>query len=148
MTEVAYKSFRTSRKERELFRRLAVKKVSSLVAIVTDRARREAEKAGMLHDEEKLEVVDVSDLKSDVNFSIRLDEITDNHIDELAKKQGLSKTELIHNWLWEELKIEGIAVLKNKPARKSRNPKVSARLTARKPRNQNVVGHRKTVSRI
>lgn len=107
-----YNSIRTSKTEQQLFTLLAQTKKVSLASIVVSAAL-QAEKEQQTHNRNGRNPVKVdgATLKPDTNVSLHIDAEVSDLIDTLAESQGISKTELIHNWLWDELKEEGLAVL-------------------------------------
>lgn len=111
--ERSYRTYRTSEIEQELFSKLARARHSSIAAILVNRAQREIEKINRRAQEAAQEAIQVdgSSLKPTTNFSLRISDEMDQKIATLAESRGVSKTELIHKWLWQELEEDGIAVL-------------------------------------
>lgn len=130
----AYKTYRTSKIEQSLFTELANRRHSSIAAIVVARTQKEIEKVNRAQDaaQEALKV-DGSTLRSTANFSFRISDEMDAKIAAIAEAKRMSKTELIHKWLWEELEEDGIAVLTRPVERRiPRGSKVKTQAT-RKP---------------
>ena len=99
-------TFRTSTAELALFRKLADHRFTSMIAIIAAKAREAAGWQG-----KEPEKIDGSQLIVDTNFSVRISPEIKALITSEAESAGISGSELIHQWLWEELGKDGIAVL-------------------------------------
>ena len=135
----AYKTYRTSETEQSLFTELARKRHSSIAAIVVARTQKEIEKVNRANNAQEALKVDGRTLRPTTNFSFRISDEMDAKIAAIAEAKRMSKTELIHRWLWEELEEDGIAVL-TKPVERRipRGSKVKAQSTRKPGRPRNV----------